>query len=158
MQSDVRKAAPADVPAMVRLAAQRRRIYEQFQPVFWRPAADADEKQSAFFATLLEATDAFAFVHEDAGVVDGFLIGRLVEPPPVYNPGGKACVVDDFWVSDSRRWPRIGTALLAAAEAAGRERGAVQLVAVTAGADEPKRAMLAILGYGLASEWYVKDI
>ncbi len=158
MDPNVRRATPADVPAIVRLAAQRRRIYEQFQPVFWRPAKDADARQTSFFRSLLEAADAFTVVHEGEGVVDGFLIARLVTPPPVYDPGGKTYVVDDFWVSDSRRWPRIGTALLAAAEQEGRERGAVQLVAVTAGADEPKRAMLTILGYGLASEWYVKGI
>ncbi|MHB9145637.1 MAG: GNAT family N-acetyltransferase [Symbiobacteriia bacterium] len=158
MEVEIRKAAAADVSAMVRLAAQRRRIYEQFQPVFWRPAEDADERQAAFFTGLLDAPGTFALVHEGEGAVDGYLIGRLVMPPPVYNPGGQTCVVDDFWISDSRQWPRIGTALLAAAEREGRERGAVQLVAVTAGADEPKRAMLTILGYGLASEWYVKDI
>jgi hypothetical protein len=49
----IRKAQQPDVPAMIELAEKKRREYETYQPVFWRVAADAREKQTPYFEQLL---------------------------------------------------------------------------------------------------------
>ena len=46
-------------------------------------------------------------------------------------------------------------ALLNAARAAARERGAALSIVVCGHLDQPKREMLAASGFSLASEWYV---
>jgi len=50
----IRAAASGDVDALVRLAAARRAQYETYQPVFWRPAADAAARQRPYLAGLIE--------------------------------------------------------------------------------------------------------
>ena len=52
-------------------------------------------------------------------------------------------------------WPRVGVELLAAAGAAARERGAAEVVVVTARLDGPKRAALAAAGLIPAWESWV---
>ena len=77
---------------------------------------------------------------------------------PVYDPGGKTCLVDDFAVDSAGDWTTVGNALLAAALQEARERGAVQAVVVCGHRDDPKRHMLAGDGFSIASEWYVREI
>lgn len=90
--------------------------------------------------------DIIAFVYEADTVLCGFIIGALMNPPPVFDPGGLTCLVDDFVISDVTDWQTIGRALLRAVADAAKERGAVQIVAVCGRHDEPKRAMLASCG------------
>jgi len=85
----------------------------------------------------------------------GFLIATLAAAPPVYDPGGLACIVDDFTVADSADWPTVGADLLRAIRHAASGRGAAQIVVVTAQLDEAKRATLAASGLSVASEWWV---
>jgi hypothetical protein len=47
--STVRPAIGDDVPAMLEMATDRREQYKAYQRIFWRPAADAAEKQEPFF-------------------------------------------------------------------------------------------------------------
>jgi hypothetical protein len=49
----IRAAAAADVAAMADLAAIRRDQYARYQPLFWRPAADALDKHRAYLASLI---------------------------------------------------------------------------------------------------------
>ena len=52
----------------------------------------------------------------------GWPSGVLVPPPPVDDPGGLTCLVDDFMVESPDLWPTVGAALLARATAvAGRD-------------------------------------
>ena len=55
-------------------------------------------------------------------------------------------------------WETAGTRLLEEAGHRARERGAVQAVVVCGHRDEVKRRMLAVMGYGIASEWYVREL
>ena len=75
----------------------------------------------------------------------GFLIGQLVQAPPVYAPGGPTCAVDDFTVGHPAFWATIGVALLHAVEDAALKRGATQIVVVCGHLDEGKR--------GTAVDW-----
>lgn len=154
----IRKATQQDVPTMVELAEQRHIQYQQYQPTFWRKAADSREKHTPFLSKLVQDERVVALVSERNGVVDGFLIATLVPAPPVYDTGGMTCSIDDFWVADGLDWKQSGKALLDEAMREMKARGAVQTVVVCAHLDESKRVMLAEEGFTIASEWYVRDI
>ena len=155
--STLRKAGPADVAAVVALSEQKRRQYASYQPVFWRKADDSAEKQRAFLAQLLEREDVIGLVCEQGGVTEGFIIGSLISAPPVYDPGGLTCSVDDFVVAEGA-WRSVGERLLSAVAAEARARGAAQMVVVSAQLDADKREMLSHLAYTVASEWWVKPL
>jgi GNAT superfamily N-acetyltransferase len=154
----IRVARPADLPRMVVLSEQKRRQYQSYQPIFWRKAADSREKQLPHFERQLSSDRVFALVHEQDGAIDGFLIATLVEAPPVYDPGGLTCVIDDFVVAEAQDWQSVGGALLAEANRQAKSRGAVQTVVVCGHQDQPKRRMLAAGGFSIASEWYVQEV
>ena len=86
----------------------------------------------------------------------GFLIASLNPAPPVYDPGGLSCVIDDFAVASADDWLTTAAfGLLRAALAEAGQRRAVQAVVVTAHLDEPKRQALGACGLQVASEWWV---
>jgi hypothetical protein len=154
---ELRHADAQDLGRLVELAAKRREAYERFQPRFWRPAVEGRTHQHRYFAALLTDHDALVMVGSRRRVIDGFVIARLVPPPPVYDPGGLTCLVDDFIVGEPGEWVHLGELLLEAARAWGASRGAVQVVVVTAHLDEPKRAALRGGGLSIASEWWVGE-
>ncbi len=154
----IRQATSADVAAMVALADQKRREYEQYQPQFWRVAKDAVARQIPYVESLLGRDNVIALVQEQQGVVNGFIIATLTPPPPVYDPGGLACVVDDYAVRETSDWTTVGQALLNEVERRARQRGAAVLVTICGHLDQPKRAMLQDSGASIASEWWVKSI
>jgi hypothetical protein len=80
-----------------------RRQYAGYQPVFWRPAADAEQLHRPYLARLVENQDVITLVSEDSGLFTGFLIATIGDAPGVYDPGGRTCQIDDFAPS-----PRIG--------------------------------------------------
>jgi len=154
----IHRAGATDVKAIVELAELRRVQYEKYQPVFWRKAADSQAKQLPYFHELIKRRNVIALVHEESRGVDGFIIGELHKAPPVYDPRGLTCSVDDFVVSDAALWEKVGASLLDALVQEARERGAVQIVVVCGHLDELKRAMLQKRGMSIASEWYVKVV
>lgn len=154
-----REATAADVGRMVELADTARREYEPHAPVFQRPATNAKEVHRPWLAQLIENPEVGTFVHEDSdGDVDGFAIITTVPAPPVYDPGGVSSLIDDFVVSSPDRWVTAGAALLDAATAWARERGAVQVVVVSGPHDRPKRAVLQDAGLYVASEWFTAPL
>ena len=154
---EVRSAAPGDVDAIVRLAAVRRAEYESYQPVFWRPAADAAARQRPYLAGLIEDPAVITLVAVTGHDVAGFAIATVGVAPSVYDPGGLTCLVDDFVVADAHDWPTVGVILLRAVIRAALERGAAQIV-VAAQLDEAKRAVLAASGLSVASESWVHPL
>jgi GNAT superfamily N-acetyltransferase len=155
----IRAAVQADVPAMTALAAVRREQYARYQPLFWRPAPAAPDKHRAYLGRLVASDEVITLVSEEAGEeageLTGFLIATLKPAPPVYDPGGLSCDIDDFVVTPAAGWPTTGARLLRAALAEAGQRGAVQAVVVTAHLDEPKRQALRACGLEVASEWWV---
>lgn len=155
----IRKAGPNDLGAIVALSEEKRTQYEPYQPQFWRKAPDSAATQLAFLQGQIQRENLIALVHERPdGVVDGFVIAALVPAPPVYAPGGLTCAIDDYWVAGGADWQGVGTALLDEAARLAKERGAAQVVVVTAGRDESKRAMLQGKSFTLASEWWVRSV
>jgi hypothetical protein len=155
MSDRIRAAAQADAAAMTGMAASRREQYARYQPVFWRPAADALDKQYAYLVGLIADSQVITLVSEEDSQVTGFLIAALLPAPPVYDPGGLTCQIDDFTVGYEEKWATTGPALLRAGLAEAARRGAVQAVVVTAHLDHPKRQALLSCGLEVASEWWV---
>jgi hypothetical protein len=155
----VRRASLADLDGLLGIASARRTAYAAYQPTFWRPAPDAIDRQRAYFTSILDddQTLVLTATENDAGL-RGFAIGRLVPAPPVYDPGGVSCVVDDFAVADPDEWLTVGPLLLDALRSWASSRVAAQMIVVTAHLDEPKRAALQSHGLTLASEWWVGSV
>ena len=88
----------------------------------------------------------------------GFVIGRLVPAPPVYDPAGLTCLVDDFAVESADAWEPVGLRLLRDVSRAAAARGAVQVVVVSGRHDEPKRLALQAAGLVPATEWWIGSV
>jgi hypothetical protein len=155
---NIRAAREADISSMVAIAETKRIEYEGYSPVFWRKTPDSSPKQEVFFQHLLTRTDVIALVAEAGNTLSGFIISAITPAPPVYNPGGPVCIVDDFGVANPQEWDSVGAALLAAVEREAKARGAVLSVVVCAQRDQAKRAMLQQAGLAVASEWHVKPL
>jgi GNAT superfamily N-acetyltransferase len=151
----VTEAVPGDVDDIASLASVRRQQYEQAQPQFWKQAPDAVEQHARYLASLVGDDHAVSLVARDGDRLLGFVSGSLVEPPPVYAPGGPSGFIDDFVVADDADWSTVGTALLAAARERLAERGAAQVVVVCGHHDEAKMSALVASGLSRASEWLV---
>ncbi|HEU5198510.1 MAG TPA: hypothetical protein VFU32_02670 [Ktedonobacterales bacterium] len=154
----VRRAEASDLASMLDMEEQRRSQYARYQPRFWNPAADARLAQSRYFTRLLETPEVMLGVYERDAHIVGFIIARLVPAPPVYNPGGLTCLIDDFCVASPDEWNTVGIPLLEHIYAEARQRGAAQAVVVCGHLDQPKREMLFSAGATIASEWFVQDL
>lgn len=155
----IRTAAEVDVAAMVALSDARRTEYATYSPVFWRKAADATEKQTGFIINRqLRDEQVITLVAEDAGTVHGFVIATILHAPPVYDPGGPVCSIDDYTVATPELWPTLGVELLNAATTQAKEQGAVLVIVVCPHLEEAKRTMLHEQGATIASEWFVKPL
>src|SRR6266496_3201394 len=70
---------------MTTLASIRREQYARYQPLFWRPAAGAQDTHRSYLASLVASSEAITLVSEEAGQLTGFLIATLNPAPPVYD-------------------------------------------------------------------------
>lgn len=73
----------------------------------------------------------------------------ILSAPPVYDPGGPVCFVED-WSGD--------TALLAEAEQTAAARGAVLTRVICSHSETAHAASLVLHGYSVASEWYAASV
>ena len=154
----IREATVNDIPQMVFLSEEKRTIYETYQPVFWRKAGNSAEVQTKYFESLLVRDNHISIVCEEEQEFTGFLIGAVISAPPVYDPGGKSCMIDDFCISASAQWENEGNALLEVCKKKAALLGTVQLVIVCGREDEAKRAFLSDSNLTVASEWYTCSI
>jgi len=151
----IRLAVEADLDAMVTLSAGVRAQLERHEPRFWRRHPDADQRQRDWFGFLPADEGHELLVNESSdGHLDGFVIARAMDAPPVYEPGGRTCFIDDLVWADLDD----AEALVGAARAWGVERGCTQLLVVTAAADRDRRDLLDRLGLHPASEWWTASI
>jgi len=166
VQVPIRAAITDGLDAVLDLAAAARAGYAVHQPVFWRPTPDARGAHRSYLAgqivdarvISLVATEANAGRGHGRGVVVGFAVGVLHPAPPVYDPGGPTCTVDDFTVDDPARWAATGSELLRELRSRAAALGAVQVVVVVGAHDHPKQAALAAAGLTPASQWWTASI
>ncbi len=154
MTLSIRRAQAGDVDTMVRLVAMKRAELERHEPVMWRRSRDADEMTRAFYRHQVEESTVILLAAEIEGRVAGFINGVLQNAPPVYDPGGKALMVDDFVVEAGETGDRAALALLDAVKSEGRARGAVQMIIVTAARDERAAGWFRAKGLHVASTWW----
>ena len=154
----IRNATADDIDGMVDLAESFRARLAHYSTVFWRPAPDANERQSTWFRMLLGFEDVIALLDDDGSALRGFIVGRLTVAPPVYAPGGPVCLIDDFCVGSDGQWATTGHALVEAIETQARSRGAVLLVVICAHHDAAKRAFLGTTRFAVTAEWHVRGL
>jgi len=153
MDMKIRLAETSDVEACVQLAEARRALYETFEPRFWRRAENAAEMSRLWFAHLFAKDDVLALVAETDGRIAGFLIAQPTPSPPVYDPGGRTALIDDF-VVESDAWMEAGDLLLKDARQRLRIAGFAQIVVVGAHQDQDKTRLLGATDLSLASTWW----
>lgn len=153
----IRPAGLADVPGCVGLIEVKRRQYAVWEPRFWRRAPLATPLTVAWFSRQFTQRDTVSLVAEDSSGLIGFIIGQPYPAPPVYDPGGKNALIDDFAVKDDR-WQDIGAPLLTACRAELRKRGYAQIVVVSAEKDASKNAFLRKADLSLASQWWTAPV
>ncbi len=154
----VRAATADDLDAIVDLAAAARAGYAAHQPVFWRVATDARAAHRRFLAGQIADDTVISLVSIDQHAVVGFAVGVLHPAPPVYDPGGPTCTVDDFTVEDPSRWTDTGADLLRAVRARAAALGAVQIVVIVGAHDRAKQAALTGAGLSATSQWWTAPI
>jgi len=93
-----------DIPQIVLLSNAKRRAYSHAQPHFWKMAENSDQIQEKYFAEEIKNPNVVALCYENNL---GFIIGKIISPPDVYN-SGLTLVVDDFCVVSDDLWLSIG--------------------------------------------------
>jgi hypothetical protein len=136
--------ADEDFDWAAELLDRRRREYEAYSPVFWRPAQGITAAHAAFLRTTAARPDAVALRTDGGFAVSIAHEGR--------------CFVDDFAVEEPQLWATEGRDLLLATWAAARSDEQATLRVVTAHRDEPKRDLLLGLGLAVAARWWVKEL
>ncbi len=156
----IRTSQLSDIDAMVLLSKAKRLAYEKAQPHFWHYAGqEGDNAQAKWFKELLEDKNHFMFTAEsETQEILGFIIGKLMPAPEVYNPGGLTLIIDDFCVQSENLWQSVGARLIAIVKAAAKDKGATQTVVVCGAHDHPKRKFLSEKNLSIASEWFVGGI
>jgi ribosomal protein S18 acetylase RimI-like enzyme len=127
----IRPAGPADAPALARAWTDAGRFYEQRDPEsFQIPAGDG--LQSWLQAAL--HGDGVTLVAELGGAVAGFVAARLLEPEAgarfqlQRELTQRRLMIEALAVIEDQRHHGVGTALVRAAEAWGRDRGAAVIL------------------------------
>jgi ribosomal protein S18 acetylase RimI-like enzyme len=154
----IRSADPGDVEACVGMIEARRRLYETFEPRFWRKSDHSAAMSTAFFGHLATDAGALFLVSESGAGINGFLIAMAVQNPPVYAPGGPTAQIDDFCVADPSLFPTVGSALLDEARVLLKDRGFAQLVVVCAARDEARSAFLQGQALSLTTTWWTASL
>lgn len=155
----VRPSTLADIDIIVLLSKAKRLAYEKAQPQFWKYAGDTAEiSQAEWFKALLTHYDHVmltAICHEQ---IVGFIIGKLIPAPEVYDLGGLTLMIDDFCFEDKAGWYEIGCKLIQEIKTISKMKEAKQILVVCGAHDEPKHSFLKSIGLTVASEWYVGGI
>ena len=148
-----------DISSMVEMSHQKRRLYEKAQPQFWKYAGDiAELSQAKWFEELLANDNYIMLTAKNNQKIVGFIIGKLMPAPEVYNPGGQTLMIDDFCVADESEWHSIGSKLVQEIKAIAKKKGAAQVLVVCGAHDGPKCRFLKNMGLTVASEWSVGSI
>jgi GNAT superfamily N-acetyltransferase len=155
---NVRVATAGDVQAMAQLISIKRRQLEHFEPVMWRPSEAAAQMTLSFFTHQVVQPNAIARIAEVDGRFAGFIIGGLQDAPPVFSPGGKTVIIDDFAVQDGPQADEVASTLLDEVMSEARARGAVQIIAIAAARDERAARWLEAKKLHVASQWWTRTL
>ena len=148
------KAKKTDIEWMVELSHKKRLAYSKKHPNFWKMAKNSDEMQKKYFEKELENENVIALIYEDK---QGFIMGKLITPPEVYD-AGLTLMIDDFCVKSDDLWITIGKELLDECQREAKIMGAKQILVVCGDHDTQKFLLLEAMNMNVASRWYTKQI
>jgi len=154
----IRSAEAGDIESCVGMIEARRRLYETFEPGFWRKAEHSAAMSTAFFSHLAADAGALFLVSQADAGIDGFLIAMNTQHPPVYAPGGPTALIDDFCVAEPALFPSVGAALLEEARDRLKTRGFTQLVVVCGARDTARTAFLQGQALSLTTTWWTASL
>jgi len=154
MAITIRRASPGDIGAIVALVTAKRVQLEAYEPVAWHASRSAPALTEEFFRLQVGEQSPIFLVATDGARVIGFINAVLQAAPPVYDPGGKSIMIDDFAVSEGDAGDEAALALLDAALSEGRGRGAVQVIIVAAAKDERAAKWFRARNLHVFSTWW----
>jgi broad specificity phosphatase PhoE len=154
VSDQIRHATKQDINWMVDLSHAKRVQYEEHQKEFWKMAKNSDEIQTKWFEEELEKENVIALCTKDQS---GFVIGKLISPPEVYD-AGLTLMIDDFCVRFADLWMSIGAELLGEIKSESKIKGAKQVLVVCGDFDSAKYQLLEKLNLSVASRWYAGSI
>lgn len=143
----IRRATEADVAALGRLGALLMRAHHGFDPQrFLAPGSEPQTGYGRFLRSQLRDEDGAVFVAEKAGTVVGYVFAGL--EPLSWKELRDACgFIHDVAVDESDRGAGIAAALVEAAVAWLRERGAPRVVLWTAYRNAAAQRLFQRLGF-----------
>lgn len=150
----IRKANKTDISWMVNLSYQKRLAYEKMQPNFWKISENSNEIQKKYFEKELKNKNVIALIYQEK---QGFVMGKLISPPEVYDTG-LTLMIDDFCVESEDLWMTIGKELLDECQREAKIIGAKQILVVCGNHDTQKFLLLEAMNIKVASRWYTKTI
>ncbi|HKO57720.1 MAG TPA: GNAT family N-acetyltransferase [Thermoanaerobaculia bacterium] len=143
MTVTVRPAERRDLQALGRLGATLLRTHYAFdEQRFLAPFEGVERGYAAFLGGVLRDDDGRVFVATDADAVIGYVYAAL-EPLSWKELRGPAGFIHDVVVEEASRHTGVATALLEAAIAWLRERGAPRVILWTAARNEAAQALFA---------------
>jgi ribosomal protein S18 acetylase RimI-like enzyme len=143
----IRRATRADLPALGRLGALLMRTHHTFDPRRFLPPGEHPEDGYAWFLeTQLAEPDVVVFVAEQDREIVGYVYAGL-EPLSWKELRGPAGFIHDIVLAETARGHGTARALLEAAIAWLRERGAPRVVLWTATQNTPAQRLFAAAGF-----------
>jgi ribosomal protein S18 acetylase RimI-like enzyme len=147
MPPTIRRAEAGDAPRLGALGAALMRTHYAFDRQRFLAAGPAAESEYAsFLRSQLEHDDAIVLVAEHDGRIVGYVFAGL-EPMSWKELRGPAGFIHDVLVDDDARHSGAGTALIEAAIAWLRERGAPRVMLSTAVPNDAAQRLFARLGF-----------
>lgn len=150
----IHHATKFDIEWMVNLSHEKRLSYSKAQPNFWKMAQNSNEIQSYYFQKELQNNDVIALCSDEKL---GFIIGKIVVPPEVYD-AGLTLMIDDFCVKTPNLWMTAGKCLLQECIDIGKSKNAKQVLVVCGDHDVEKYKLLESFNLNLASRWYTGKV
>lgn len=143
----IRRASPADLPAIGRLGALLVRLHHDFDPQRFIPATSRTEHgYASFLGSQLEEPKVVVLVAERNGEVLGYTYAG-VEGWDYMSLRGPAGVLYDIVVDPAHRGEGVGRSLLDATLAELAARGAPRVVLSTAEQNEPAQHLFTGAGF-----------
>jgi len=150
----IRKANKTHIDWMVEMSYQKRLNYSKKQKIFWKISENSNEIQKKYFEKELKNKNVIALIYQEK---QGFVIGKLISPPEVYD-AGLTLMIDDFCVKSDDLWLTVGKELLNECKREAKIMNAKQILVVCGDHDRQKFLLLETMNMRVASRWYTKTI
>ena len=147
MTVTIRPVKPQDKDALGRLGAMLMRTHYEFdRQRFLEPRESAERGYGSFLTSILESSDACVFVAETENGIAGYVYAGL-EPMSWKELRGPAGFIHDILITENERRSGAASALMDAAIAWLRERGAPRVILWTAAPNETAQRLFRRLGF-----------